>query len=147
MSISGTSIAVGYLGRISDLRAFYWNIDGRLRDLRALVTDRPDRFTGVLGLGAEWALFPLSGTLLQTSLGLRGAYQASAEDRIGFDPCEEAATDSDSRLCSQPLIQVPINLTLLERIRFSVTSEFYPMGQSWGHGVFDLELGLGAEFF
>jgi hypothetical protein len=40
-----------------------------------------------------------------------------------------------------------LNFTLLERVRLSLSPLFYPVKESFGHDVFDFELGLGAEFF
>jgi hypothetical protein len=143
----GSSLNLGYLGRVSNNAAWYLNPDGRINNLRSLVTDRIDRFAGTLAIGLELALLPLSGSLLQTSVGLRGGYQFAYDDVIGIQPCEEEAVSSDSRLCSQPVIQIPFNLSFLERVRFSAIPLIYPYPRSWGHNVFDLELAIGAEFF
>jgi hypothetical protein len=98
-------------------------------------------------MGIEWAILHLSGSILQSSMGLRGGYQFAADDAIGVDPCNEDSVQGDSRKCSQPVIHVPLNLTLLERIRLSFMPVFYPMPQNWGHKIMDFELGLGGEFF
>ncbi len=143
----GSSIAVGYLHRIADTQPFYWNVDGRYYNLRSLLTGRAHEFAGAFGAGVEWAVMPLSGSIAQTSIGVRGAYQMSAEDTAGFKGCQELEVASDSRRCSQPVIHLPLNLTLLERVRFNLTPVILPMGQKWGHNAFDLEIGIGGEFF
>ncbi len=143
----GSSLSAGYLGRIGDSPWWYWNPDARINHLRSLLTDRPDQFGGTVALGVEFAILPLSGIIAQTSMGLRGGYQFAVEDAIGAEPCEEAEVSGDSRVCSQPVIQVPLNLTFLERVRVSLSPVFFPMSQPWGRTLFDLEIAIGAEFF
>ncbi len=143
----GSALAVGHLGRIGNSSAFYWNADARLNHLRSLITDRPNEFAGILSFGAEMALLPISGNILQTSIGARLGYQLTASDSIGIDPCTSAKASGDSRDCSQMVIMSALNFTLLERVRLSFAPVFYPIPESFGHKVIDIELGVGAEFF
>ncbi|HXS18245.1 MAG TPA: hypothetical protein VN764_13700, partial [Polyangiaceae bacterium] len=89
----------------------------------------------------------ISGTVWQTALGVRGGYQFSAKDAIGFDPCIDEDVSHDPRRCSGPVVHTPINFTLLERVRFSLTPVFYPLPQEFGKKWFELEVGIGAELF
>lgn len=143
----GSSIFGGYLGRLGGSRAIYWNPDLRTANLRDWLTDGNFRFAAQASLGLEVALLPLSGRLWQTGFGVRGGYQFSATDSIGIDPCDEMTATSDTRQCSGPVIQVPFNFTLLERVRFSVTPVFFLIGESFGHNWFELDLGIGAELY
>ncbi len=143
----GSSIAAGYLGRLGDLRYLYWNPDFRMLNLRELLSDRGFSFTGQLSLGLEFALLPISGSVWQTAIGVRGGYQFSAEDSIGFDPCNGEEVNDDPRRCSGPVVHTPVNFTLLERVRFSLTPVFYPLPQDFGKKWFELEVGIGAELF
>ena len=45
------------------------------------------------------------------------------------------------------VIMSALNFTLLERVRLSFAPVFYPIPESFGHKVIDIELGVGAEFF
>lgn len=146
-ALIGTSLAVGYLHRLGNMRALYLNADARLFNLHELLTGQPELVAGALSAGFEYAILPLSGIMLQTSVGARVGYQMSAADSIGIDPCQEDTVEGDSRRCSQVLVMTPLNLTLLERGRFSFTPRWYPVGESFGHDIFDFELGLGLEFF
>lgn len=148
----GTSVALGYLGRIAASSAWYWNADARLYNFRALMTNRPTPVAGALTVGPEFALLGLSNPMVQSSLALRGGYQFSSEDGIGFDPCTGNTMPFDSRNCSQPLIHLSANLSLMERVRLSVTPVFYPVPEASGtegvaHNWFDLELTLGVEIY
>jgi len=143
----GSSIYAGYLGRLGGIRAMYWNPDVRMVNLREWLTDGDFRFAAQASLGLEFAMLPLSGRLWQTAFGVRGGYQFAANDAIGLDPCDELEAGSDTRKCSGPVIHVPFNFTLLERVRFSVTPVFYPLPQDFGHNWFELELGIGAELY
>lgn len=146
-ALLGSALAVGYLHRMGELRAWHYNADARLYNVHELLTGNPAALAGALTLGFEYALLPLSGSIVQTSFGARFGYQLSAADSIGFDPCEEDQVEGDSRRCSQILVQAPFNVTLLERVRLSFSPRFYPVRESFGHDVFDFEIGLGAEFF
>jgi len=143
----GSSIAAGYLGRLGDLRYLYWNPDFRMLNLRELLSDRSFSFSGQLTLGLEFALLPISGSVWQSAIGLRGGYQFSAVDSIGVDPCSGDDVADDPRRCSGPVVHVPVNFTLLERVRFSLTPVFYPWPQDFGKRWFELEVGIGAELF
>lgn len=143
----GGALDFGYLGRITENPAWYWNPDIRVNHLRSLISDRPNQFGGTASFGVELAILPLSGKLLQTSVALRGGYQFEAVDAIGFDSCPADEVASDSRLCSQPVIHIPLNLTLLERIRFTAIPMIYPLSQPWGHKVVDFEMAIGGELF
>lgn len=143
----GSSFFAGYLGRLGENRAFYWNPDVRMMNLRELFTEGSFRFGAQATLGLEVALLPLSGSVWQTSFGARAGYQFAATDSIGFDTCEEDDVSGDSRLCSGPVIHAPFNFTLLERVRLAITPVFYPMRQDFGHNWFELEMGIGAELY
>lgn len=146
-ALVGSYLAAGSLHRIGDFRAFYFNPDLRLSNFRTLFTDRTDRFAATLSAGLEWTLLPLSNNIFQTSVGVRAGYQMTPNDSIGFDDCTTDAVSRDPRECSQLVLHAPLNLTLLERIRVNLTPLFYPISQGFDHRVFDLEFGLGAEFF
>jgi predicted acylesterase/phospholipase RssA len=143
----GSSISVGYLHQISEDQPFFFNPDIRQHALRTLITDRANEYAGAVSFGVEWALLPLSGSVLQSALGLRGGYQFAAQDNIGLEACDEEEAGGDSRGCSQPMLHIPFSLTALEHVRLSVTPIIYPMPQSWGHKPVDLEIALGGEFF
>lgn len=143
----GSSIYAGYLGRLGKMRALYWNPDLRMVNMRELLTDGNYNFSMQASLGVEVAVLPLSGRLWQTAVGARGGYQFAGTDGIGIDPCVDVEVGGDSRQCSGPVIHVPFNFTLLERVRFSVTPVFYPLAQDFGHDWFELELGIGAELY
>jgi predicted acylesterase/phospholipase RssA len=143
----GSSIFTGYLGRLGNLRALYWNGDVRMMNLRELLSGGDFHFSAQATLGLEFALLPLSGRLWQPSVGVRGGYQFSSADGIGIDPCLESNVASDSRRCSGPVIHAPLNFTLLERVRLSLTPTFYPLPRDFGHNWFELEVGVGAELY
>lgn len=143
----GSAFSLGYLGRVGELSYLYWNPDARVHNVRTLLTDRPDEFAATASLGAELALLPISGTMLQFSVGARAGYHFSAEDSIGVDPCNATEAASDSRNCSQFVIHTPASMTFLERVRVTLTPVWFPFGESWGHNIFDLEASVGAEFF
>lgn len=145
-ALIGTAFAAGYLHRMG-FPALHFNADARLFHIHELLTGNPELLAGAISAGFEYTILPLSGILLQTSVGARFGYQMSAADSVGVDPCEEDRVSGDSRRCSQILVMTPLNLTLLERGRFSFTPRWYPVGESFGHDIFDFELGLGLEFF
>lgn len=146
-ALLGTSIAGGILHRAFDRHELYFNVDARLNNIRTLVTDRTDMFAATVSAGFEFSLLPLSGSVLQSSLGVRAGYQMSGNDSFGFERCSDQAGAADPRNCSQFVVHAPVNLTLLERVRFNLTPLFYPVPESFGHRPFDLELGIGALFF
>lgn len=143
----GSAIFAGYLGRWGGLRALYFNPDLRMLNLRDMLSGGNFSFSVQASLGAELAILPLSGRVWQSSIGVRAGYQFAATDSIGFNSCEENKVAGDSRFCSGPVIHTPVNFTLLERIRFAVTPVFYPLPRDFGHNVFELELGIGAELY
>lgn len=143
----GSSIFAGYLGRLGGLRYLYWNPDVRMLNIRELLSDREFNFSAQASLGLEFAILGMSGSVWQTAMGVRGGYQFSSTDAIGIDPCNESSVDSDSRRCSGPVIHTPVNFTLLERVRFSLTPVFYPLPRDFGHKWFELEVGIGAELY
>ena len=145
--VFGASVAGGYLGRLGEQNVLYYNIDASVHQLRALAAGRIDEFTATLSAGLNWALLPLSGSVVQSAVGLRAGYLFGASDAIGFQPCEEDEVADDSRMCSQPVIHLPLNITLLERVRVSATPTFFLLPQDWGHRWFGMEFGVGAEFF
>lgn len=143
----GSSIFAGYLGRWGDIRSLYFNPDLRILNLRDMLSGGNFSFSTQASLGVEVAILPLSGRVWQSSVGLRGGYQFAATDSIGFKSCDATKVASDSRFCSGPVIHTPINFTLLERVRFALTPVFYPLPRDFGHNVFELELGVGAELY
>ncbi len=143
----GSTIFGGYLGRLGDNRAFYWNPDLRMVNIRELLSDGNLRLGFQATIGVELAVLPLSGSVWQTSFGLRGGYQFAANDAIGIQPCLESDVGGDSRLCSGPVLHSPFNFTLLERVRFAFTPVFYPLSRDFGHQMFEFEVGVGAELF
>lgn len=143
----GSSIFVGYLGRLGDNRALYFNPDLRMVNIRELFSNGSLYLGAQATLGMEVAVLPLSGSVWQTSFGVRGGYQFSSRDAAGFQPCVEDEVAGDSRLCSGPVIHSPVNFTLLERVRFAITPVFYPLPRDFGHRWFELEVGVGAELY
>jgi predicted acylesterase/phospholipase RssA len=142
----GSSLAVGYLGRLFG-SSFYLNPDLRVGRFSSLWNSRAYEFNGTPSLGVEWALLPISGSVVSFGLGVRGGYQISGNDDAGAIPCTAEAANDESRNCSQFVLQTPVNVTFLERVRFSVTPSIFPVGQDFAHNPFDLELGLGVQFY
>jgi hypothetical protein len=143
----GGSLATGYLGRVGRLSAWYVNPDMRLRRVQGYWTGRPQDVSAALTVGFELSLLPLAGQFAQPSLGLRFGYQITGNDEAGLTTCEESATSGDSRECSQPVFHLPLNVTLLEKVRLNATAHFFPFREEFNHSWFDLELGLGVELF
>lgn len=143
----GSSLAAGHLRRLFDQRAFFFSADARVHRLRSLAEGHADEFSSTVSMGLDWMLFPLSGPVLQTSIGVRGGYQFAYSDAAGFDTCGQPNTSGDSRLCSQPVIHLPLTLTLLERLRVALTSIVYPIGEDWGHTPIGFEFDVGVELF
>ena len=142
----GSSLAFGYLTRLFG-SAFYLNPDVRMGRFYSLWNDRAYEFNATPSLGVEWALLPVSGSTLSFSLGVRGGYQISGTDDAGAIACTAAAAHDESRNCSQFVVQAPVNVTFLERVRLSLTPTVFPVGQDFAHNPFDLELGLGLQLY
>jgi hypothetical protein len=142
----GGGVALGYLGRLGDLSSFFWNPDLRAGNLDGLWTGRSYEFNITPSLGAEY-LLPFSGSVFQFSFGARAGFKFTANDSFGTEACDETAAQSDSRNCSQFVVQTPVNFSLLERVRLSFTPSFFPIRESFGHNPVDFELSIGAELF
>lgn len=96
--------------------------------ISAFTPDPASLGVGVVA-GPEVLLPFLTGSIAQTSLGVRGGYQLSTRDDFGSATCRPSDTREDPRHCSQALVEPFVAIALFDRLRFQLGFDFFPEGR------------------
>lgn len=110
--------------------------------LERLATERKPRVSMTVSGGPEFHLNPLSTSVVQPRLALRGGVQLSAFDLFGTVPCE----GGDARDCTQGVLEASAVVTLLERLYLHFTWQTFPSLYGRTPSFFHLQLGIGFQF-
>ena len=145
----GTAIEMG-----ASVLPFEWNeswarlnIAFGIKDIASLIGGGDPRSRFTLAAGPELELLAITDTTLQPNLGVRAGYQFGTRDTFGTRTCTEGRAISDSRNCSQFIIQSYFALGLLETFRIEALFEFFPLSFDFGHDIVDVQLLFGVQFF
>lgn len=98
-------------------------------------------------IGPEFEIYPLTSSVVQPIVGVRGGYQLSTVDDFRFDGCSESAAVGDERRCSQIVLEPYVALAFLERLRLQLVAEVYPDSFGFDDRRYNLLMGIGAHFF
>ncbi len=116
----------------------------------------PDFLAAGFLVGPELVIPPLTGSLFQLSVGVRGGYQLSTEDAGGTRPCRPRADQEDPRRCSQAVLQPFVAVGALDRLRLAVGLDIFPEdfgdvtaadGTRFNDARVGLEFAMGILFF
>ncbi len=110
--------------------------------LETLATEPVPRVSMTLSGGPEIHLAPISSSLVQPRLSVRGGVQFNVFDRFGTIPC----VGGDSRSCTQAVLELVGVVTLLERVRLQGVFQTFPGLYGRTPGFFYLQFGIGFQF-
>jgi predicted acylesterase/phospholipase RssA len=110
----------------------------------SLVTPGESKFSLELVAGPEFHLVFLSNAILQPRVALRGGVQLGIRDALGTRSCAES---SDPRWCTQGVLEGVLVLSVLERVRGQVTWQVYPGLAGHDPRWFNLQFGIGVQFY
>jgi hypothetical protein len=110
--------------------------------LETLVTEPRPRVAMTVSAGPEFHLTPLSTSLVQPRIAVRGGVQFNVFDRFGTAPC----VDGDARSCTQSVLELVGVVTLFERLRLHVAWQTFPSLYGRTPGFFNLQVGVGFQF-
>lgn len=101
----------------------------------------------IMGGGELEPLFA-SNHLLQPILGLRAGWQFTNRDTLGTEACTAKRSLDDNRNCTQFALHSYLAIGVLERVRFQLTFEWFPIKQeNMRNSLYDLQFGFGIQFF
>lgn len=151
-AIVGSNVEIG-----ASLEPFVVNSSWLRLNLAASVDGLVSRLTGsddeplsfdVSG-GPELSLLFLTSPVFQPSFGVRAGFRFSSSDDFLTSDCTAAKTRSDSRRCSQFIVQTYLAAAFVERLRLQVTLDITPTKPlgAGEHKALGLQLGFGLVFF
>ncbi len=114
-----------------------------LNYLFSAITDPKPRFAVNLTAGPEAHLSFISNTIFQPRVAVRGGVQLGVLDTFASTAC----VTSDPRGCTQPVVDLVLTLSLLERLRIELVWQTYPLLYATQHSSSNLHLGVGAQFY
>ena len=145
----GTLQDVGVAFAPFDRAARWFQLHGALSlgQLFSLFTDRRPRLSFNLTTGPMFNLSFLSNAVVQPSIAIRGGVQLSVYDGFGTQRCLGDAS-LEPRACTQPLAELMLALTILERLRAELVWQTYPRlyapaNTAWSY----VHLGIGVRFY
>jgi predicted acylesterase/phospholipase RssA len=115
-----------------------------LNQFFSALTPGETKFSFELVGGPEFHLSFLSNAIFQPRVALRGGVQLGVHDVFGSKSCANA---TDPRWCTQGVVEGVLVLTLLERVRGQVTWQTYPGLYGRDARWFNLQFGIGVQFF
>jgi predicted acylesterase/phospholipase RssA len=107
----------------------------------ALTTNDAAPFGTILAAGIE-VQPPGNSSMAQLRLGLRGGWLFAADDDVGASRCEDDGRGVSA--CTRPVAQAVIGLTILERFRMQLVTEWFP-GSSTRKTSWSVAPGIGLE--
>ncbi len=114
----------------------------QLTSLETLISEPRPRLAFIFSGGPELHLTPLSNSLLQPSVAVRGGVQLGLFDGFSTKACD----GSDARDCTQGVLELEGIVTFFERIRVHGIWQTYPALYGQSQNFFRLQFGIGYQF-
>ncbi len=139
-------VGLGFSPAERDARWFQLHGALTLGQLFSLFTDKRPRLSFNLTTGPMFNLSFISNAVIQPSLAVRGGVQLGVYDGFGTQKCL-ADFSLDQRACTQPVAELMLGITILERLRAELVWQTYPrlmaLRTAWSY----VHLAIGVRFY